>query len=705
MAHRPDGPPPWRDKLRASLQSLTDILAVAWRERRYVSRYLRSRDTHAALKLRNALGLRPETEDTVMVDEKLFDVTGEAKNPQAKVDVILPVFNAYDDLFALLQSLKSTFTFDHHLIIVNDASDDPRIGSLLDKFVRDTDHTRLVTHRENQGFPAAVATGFAARRKDAHVILLNSDCLPPPDWISRLIAPFHEFSDVATVTPLSNNAEILSIPGADIERAPDRDFVHALDGLAKRLAMRPVDLPTGIGFCMAINRSFLRRIGPFDTTFGRGYGEEVDWCQKARALGGRNLTANNLFVGHQGGSSFGQTEKRLRIQRATKIIDSRYPDYASDVQNWVAAKPLAAEIFALSLAWLALRSEKPVPIYLAHGMGGGAETALQQEIEVHLAAPIPGIIILRVGLEHPWQIEIKTQDFHQKVGVASIEMVSQLLAHVNDRCVIYSCGVGAKHPEDVPKILLDLTQETDRLEIRLHDFFPVSPSWNLLSENGWFEGIPKIETRDPMHRTRQISHADWRALWSHVMARADKITVFSGSSHALITQAYPMLNDKVEIVPHKATYLPKRLVPGGENIGVLGGINRAKGGAVLEGIAPFLTRQMIVIGELEGCFHLPRPHLVHGKYAQTEIANLATYYDIGAWIIPSICPETFSFASHEALATGLPVCGFKIGAQGEILSRAETGFIFRTSPKDFGAVAEEVNQLMAQLEIKSRAAS
>jgi glycosyltransferase involved in cell wall biosynthesis len=49
----------------------------------------------------------------------------------------------------------------------------------------------------------------------------------------------------------------------------------------------------------------------------------------------------------------------------------------------------------------------------------------------------------------------------------------------------------------------------------------------------------------------------------------------------------------------------------------------------------------------------------------TDIAELTRRYGICAWIVPAVWPETYSFATREALATGLPVIAFDIGAQGE----------------------------------------
>jgi glycosyltransferase involved in cell wall biosynthesis len=55
--------------------------------------------------------------------------------------------------------------------------------------------------------------------------------------------------------------------------------------------------------------------------------------------------------------------------------------------------------------------------------------------------------------------------------------------------------------------------------------------------------------------------------------------------------------------------------------------------------------------------------------------------------MPSIWPETYSFATHEMLATGLPVYGFDIGAQGEALARAPNGIPIPFDPDGDHAAA------------------
>jgi hypothetical protein len=66
---------------------------------------------------------------------------------------------------------------------------------------------------------------------------------------------------------------------------------------------------------------------------------------------------------------------------------------------------------------------------------------------------------------------------------------------------------------------------------------------------------------------------------------------------------------------------------------------------------------------------------VHGAYRREDIPGLVARYGIDRWLIPSVWPETFSYTTHEALATGLPVWCFDLGAQGAAVRSAalETG--------------------------------
>ena len=83
-----------------------------------------------------------------------------------------------------------------------------------------------------------------------------------------------------------------------------------------------------------------RRPAIFDAaTFGAGYGEENDFCLRARRRGWRHLLAADVFVEHAGGRSFGRRGAALR-ERNLRILNLRYPGYDALVRRFVEADPI-----------------------------------------------------------------------------------------------------------------------------------------------------------------------------------------------------------------------------------------------------------------------------------------------------------------------------------------------------------------------------
>jgi GT2 family glycosyltransferase len=143
------------------------------------------------------------------------------------------------------------------------------------------------------------------------VLLLNSDTEVANDWLDRIRAPPMATAKVASVTPFSNNATICSYPRFCSDNAcPPATDTARLDALcAQTNPGAVVDVPTGVGFCMYIRRDCLAQVGLFDTeNFGKGYGEENDFCQRAAKAGWRNLHLLDTFVLHTGGVSFGDSK-------------------------------------------------------------------------------------------------------------------------------------------------------------------------------------------------------------------------------------------------------------------------------------------------------------------------------------------------------------------------------------------------------------
>lgn len=255
-------------------------------------------------------------------------------------EIIIPVYNAADDLARCLAAVEATVPPDARITLIDDASTDDDVRrQFRDLAKRGERRWQLMRNPRNLGFVRTVNRAMAASRGD--VILLNSDTIPAGRWYERLNACAASDARIATATPFSNNAEICSFPGFCRNNPPPEAPELVARAVAEAGPPEYPDLPTGVGFCLFIRGEALRRLGPFDTRFGRGYGEENDFCMRARAAGWRNVLCDDAYVVHLGGRSFREFGLEPKTEDAMARIRARYPDYEALVAEFVRADPLA----------------------------------------------------------------------------------------------------------------------------------------------------------------------------------------------------------------------------------------------------------------------------------------------------------------------------------------------------------------------------
>ena len=194
------------------------------------------------------------------------------------VDIIIPVYNGYDDLQLCIPSVKKhTDLSKHRVILINDCSPDERIALYLDSLAQEN---ILVFHNEkNLGFSGNVNKGMQLS-DDRDVLLLNSDTIVTKGWLDKIAACAYREDAIATVTPLSNSATLCSVPVmCQDNKVPENCTVDEYAALIERCSLhRYPKITVAVGFCMYIKRCVIDDIGYFDAeTFGRGYGEENDF--------------------------------------------------------------------------------------------------------------------------------------------------------------------------------------------------------------------------------------------------------------------------------------------------------------------------------------------------------------------------------------------------------------------------------------------
>jgi GT2 family glycosyltransferase len=254
--------------------------------------------------------------------------------------VIVPVFNACEQLEACLDSIARTVPETTRVILIDDASTDARVRPLLQNWVNSAAlDSRLICHQQNRGFVATANHGMRMATTD--LVLLNSDTEVTDGWLQRLCACLNSDDSIATATPWSNNGEIVSIPAFCVANpAPEN-----ADEIARVIAAcgppSYPHIPTAVGFCMAVSIDAIRRVGLFDEeTFGHGYGEENDFCKRAELAGMRNVVCDDAYVVHHGNASFGPLGIKPDAQSMQRLLN-KHPDYEREVHKFIQEDPLS----------------------------------------------------------------------------------------------------------------------------------------------------------------------------------------------------------------------------------------------------------------------------------------------------------------------------------------------------------------------------
>jgi GT2 family glycosyltransferase len=262
------------------------------------------------------------------------------------VDIIVPVYRGREFFEDFLFSLLASGLEDAAVTLVDDGNDDSVVAEVLRSERLRRPGINVLRKPHNEGYVSAVCTGFDNRIYQSDVVVLNTDTVLPPRWLPRLVGPLQAGSRIASTTPFTNSGGPCSFPTVFQDNPPYLEMATAeIDAIFSRFNTEGLilDLPTGVGFCMGMSAEAISRVGFLDrVSFGRGYGEENDWCLRADAAHFSNAIVPDLYVHHKRGGTFPAAEKRELLARNGAVIAARYPHYQDSVARYQRADPLSA---------------------------------------------------------------------------------------------------------------------------------------------------------------------------------------------------------------------------------------------------------------------------------------------------------------------------------------------------------------------------
>lgn len=627
--------------------------------------------------------------------------------------IIVPVYDAYEDLMACVDSLLLHTDPRHKILLIDDASADQRVWPSLKKIAERHPNVEALQNHKNEGFTRTVNRGL--RDAVGDVVLLNSDTILTSRWLDKLERAAYSQARVATVTPLTDNGSVFSVPKINSSNElPEFLTINMMADIVERLSQHLFPaVPTGNGFCLYITHDALEAVGEFNAKgFPDGYGEENDFCMQASSKGFRHLIDDTTFIHHRESASYKERKKKL-MARSLKIINQLYPGYNAKIREWVSKDPLLHlrhEIHAIYrghhsvplMSYLCDDERKTFLFFTHDGTGGAIHHA---DLLAKSFSHKNRCLIVRLGLKK-WTLGIFCGSVFQTVEEYSFSDTWSLKdKHEGERRVALRDILARFKPDLVhihhmiglaPEALDEIRENSPVILFSMHDFYAICPSYNLLDDTYTFcsghctDGEGDCLEHNVWLEAKDLKHkyvATWRERFTPFLNECDAIVSFTHFAARLLQDHFSRIEkSRIQIIPHGQDTLgfESSLEPlSSEPIRVvlIGALDPAKGTILIEKVmklnreqaGPF---QFHFVGGLHPGFD-PTPYggIVHGPYIRSELPEILKRIAPSLAMFASICPETYSFTLGECWAAHIPVLVSNLGALEERVKENGGGWI------------------------------
>ncbi|RJN32968.1 glycosyltransferase [Nesterenkonia natronophila] len=253
-------------------------------------------------------------------------------NERFTVDVVIPVYNALDDVRHCLSALATEDDgFDVRVFVVDDGSREDTAAWLRDFCEANSSRFHLFVNKLNLGYTVTVNRGLRLSTAD-FVVTLNSDTRVTSGWLTALVRCMVSDDSIGIAGPLSNAASWQNVPelyedtSFAINTLPTgftpNDMAQCVRMASHRVYPR---VPFVNGFCFMIARDVFEEVGFLDEeTFPTGYGEENDFCLRAAEAGFTMAIADDAYVFHAKSKSFGHEKRKELAKRGGAALKAKH---------------------------------------------------------------------------------------------------------------------------------------------------------------------------------------------------------------------------------------------------------------------------------------------------------------------------------------------------------------------------------------------
>lgn len=597
------------------------------------------------------------------------------------VTVIIPVYNAFEASLACIDSVMMHLPEWANVIVIDDKSPQGNFIDIVPLALKENPKIQFLRNESNLGFVGTCNLGMLVLSEN-DVLLLNSDTVVTSNWLTKMQACAYSRAKVGTVTCLTNNGTIASVPNfLENNTLPNDYSLHDFAELISNVSAHEYpELPTCVGFCVYVRRELIDTVGGFDPEFGKGYGEENDLSLRGQKAGFVDLLDDSTFVFHKGNMSFKESRESLSKENTLRL-KNRYPNYENAVAKFCSENPLS-----------------------------NIHTRIINELLINFISTKKRRVlqILHNGPYTPRRHELGGTELHVQALISHIDDTSHFALTPDTNSYILTAFLGSNSKEiHIPKNfklndllksdffdlihlhhIIGFDEEELYQALKLHGNYIVSiHDYSLICERN-FLWTPELKICDGISCKSACegypgSLGSKRSMSKELLENSERVITFSDSSEAILNRvfdrSFPILK-----IPHGIN-LPKRkpFSPSSKpsndtpvRVLLIGNMVAHKGLYLVEKLVKnsMLNNKTPIEWHFLGNKFESIPELIdHGSYdkdsLQDKVASISPHL---ALLLPQ-CQETYSITFDEIIWCGVPVIVSPFGAPQERVKNWDVG--------------------------------
>lgn len=612
---------------------------------------------------------------------------------ETRVDILLPLGESPDGLKKLMEQIDHT-NVRYQMMFLDDKIQSREVLEMAEDYCLSHETSRIIHNERKIGLVSSLNRGLVISRSD-YVVLLGAEVTLPNMWLERLVMPMIKDPTVSSVTPFTNHGLIAGFPvPSRRNRLFDDEPVEKVDEIFKEVRSLYTTIPYGVGFCMAMNREVIHKIGILDQQNYKALdGADIDWALRAARAGYRNVMAENLYVKNDRFSAEMLEGERMLSRKQEKILMRQAPEYKKIIDTYGEEDPLS-EIRAYAFSkMVARRSERRRIIFHMEGEVS-ADNYMRRYIDEKLGE---NESVLTVQYCREMDCYFGTLEYdHYRVcfRFEDLSEVMELGEHMESRRIILGRLVGFP---DIREMLHTVRRYADdqgsRLVLMLLDYFPLCPMGTMLNHKNQIchlaeDGSENCRLKGSVSDNCGFTNvSEWRSMWREFLIDAQEVLYYSDSLLNALEKSFGVMEKSHKMVkPDSQLHPVKRIRKRDEelNIWIPGPLTRETGLDYVKALVKQAEREKIKIHfYVRGTMSVRSLGRLVTNVSREEDSLVPAFllrYDIDACLIPDAGPDAIGMRAKRVMELEIPAMTRNVGETAHMMSRYQKGKILSENP-------------------------